>query len=162
MVLAGLTDRSWRALRALYRLGARRDFDVAALNPFSSRVRDVVEIVARGRRVMELHGDARKPLLVTEMSWPSALGSVRMPLGYEETERGQARKLRTALLALARHRRGLGVRGVFWYTWLTADDNPFYSFAWSGLRRLEESTVVSKPAYHALRRVARRLRGARR
>jgi polysaccharide biosynthesis protein PslG len=157
VILAGLSDRSWTALAALYRLGVRRSFDAVALNPFSSKVNDVVAVLERNRRVMAANGDARKPLLVTETTWPSAWGQVKTPYGYEETESGQALKLRRAMLAYARERRRLRIAQVFWYTWMSGDSNPDYPFDWSGLRRFDGARTSSKPALGAFRRVARRL-----
>jgi hypothetical protein len=157
VILAGLSDRSWAALAALYRLGVRRSFDAVALNPFTSKVKDVIAVLERNRRVMAANGDARKPLLVTETTWPSAWGQVKTPYGYEETESGQAVKLRRAMLAYARQRRRLRIAQVFWYTWMSGDSNPDYPFDWSGLRRFDGARVSSKPALGAFRRVARRL-----
>ena len=157
VILAGLSDRSWTALAALYRLGVRRSFDAVALNPFTSRVKDVITVLERSRRVMAANGDARKPLLVTETTWPSAWGQVKTPFGYEETERGQAVKLRQAMLAYARERRRLRIAQVFWYTWMGGDSNPDYPFDWSGLRSFDGAHTRSKPALSAFRRVARKL-----
>ena len=42
------------------------------------------------RDVMARHGDARKPLLLTELSWPSAKGKTRTRYGFEVSERDQA------------------------------------------------------------------------
>jgi hypothetical protein len=162
VVLAGLSDRSWQALAELYRAGLRRSFDAVAANPFTARVRDVLHILGRDRKVMARYGDARKPLLVTETSWPSALGHVTVRYGYEESARGQARKLREALLAFARERTRLRLQQVFWYTWMTFDHDTAYPFDWSGLRRFDGARVHSKPALLALRAVARRLEGRRR
>ena len=106
---------------------------------------------------MGRNGDSRKPILVTETSWPSGIGHLVRPFGYEQTERGQASKLRQALQTLAGVRGRLRIRQVFWYTWMSYDRDPLYGFDWAGVRRLEGSTVRSKPAYFALRRVARRL-----
>jgi hypothetical protein len=159
VVLAGLTASSWTSLAKLYRLGAVASADIVALNPFSAEPRSVVRIVRRARTVMNRNGDALKPLLVTEMSWPSAKDRVVAPFGYEETEAGQARRLEEALLALARERVRLRIRRVFWYTWMSLDRDPGYSFDWAGVRRLESTRVATKPAYHSLRRVARALEG---
>jgi hypothetical protein len=159
VVLAGLTDRSWESLRQLYRLGIRRNVDAVALNPFSAEVRGVVRIVRRARAVMARHGDARKPILITETSWPSGKPHLVRPFGFEQTEQGQARRVREALSTLARKRLRLRIRQVFWYTWMSYDRNPSYGFDWAGVRRLEGSTVTAKPAYFALRRVAKRLAG---
>jgi hypothetical protein len=159
VVLAGLTASSWTSLAKLYRLGAVRSADMVALNPFSAEPRSVVRIVKRARKVMTRNGDGLKPLLVTETSWPSAKNRVADPFGYEETEAGQARRLQEVLRALARERVRLRIRQVFWYTWMSFDRDPGYSFDWAGVRRLEGTRVATKPAYHALRRVARALEG---
>ena len=159
VVLAGLTGTSWQDLRKLYRLGIRRNVDAVALNPFSAEVRNVVRIVRRARKVMRLNGDARKPILVTETSWSSGKGLLITPYGYEHTEKGQAKKVTEAFLALAGERRRLRIRQVFWYTWMSYDKDPYYGFDWAGVRRLEGSAITTKPAYYALRRVARRLEG---
>lgn len=159
VVLAGLTDLSWRALRSLYELGVRRDADVVALNPFTALPRNLLKLVRRARAVMDGHGDAAKPLLITELSWPSAKDRVDDPFGYEVTERGQAKRLGQALRMLARKRRSFGIRQVFWYTWLSYDRDPLYSFDWAGVRRFEGTTIATKPAYWALRRTARALAG---
>jgi hypothetical protein len=42
---------------------------------------------------------------------------------------------------------------------MSYDRDPAYGFDWAGVRRLEGSTITTKPAYYALRRVARRLAG---
>ncbi len=159
VILAGLTGRSWRDLRRLYRLGIGKMVDTIGLNPFSDEVPNVIRIVRLARKVMRQNGDARKALVVTETSWPSGLGKVLTPFGYEQTERGQAKKLQEALLAFARERRRLRIRQVFWYTWMSYDTDVSYGFDFAGVRRLEGSTIITKPAYYALRRVARRLAG---
>jgi hypothetical protein len=159
VVLAGLTASSWTSLAKLYRLGAGASVDMVALNPFSAEPRSVVRIVRRARKVMSRNGDGLKPLLVTETSWPSAKNRVVAPFGYEETEAGQARRLEEVLLALARERVRLRIRQVFWYTWMSLDRDPGYSFDWAGVRRLESTGIATKPAYHSLRRVARALEG---
>ena len=158
-MLGGLTASSWTSLAKLYRLGAGASVDMVALNPFSAEPRSVVRIVRRARKVMSRNGDALKPLLVTETSWPSAKNRVVAPFGYEETEAGQARKLEQALLALAGERVRLRIRQVFWYTWMSLDRDPGYSFDWASIRRLESTRIATKPAYYSLRRVARALEG---
>ncbi len=159
VVLAGLTDRSWGSLSQLYRLGIRHNVDAVALNSFSAEVPGVVRIVRRARAVMARNGDARKPILLTETSWPSGKRHLVRPFGFEQTEQGQASKLREALVTLARERTRLGIRQVFWYTWMSYDRNPLYGFDWAGVRRLEGSAIRAKPAYFALRKVATRLAG---
>ena len=159
VVLAGLVYDSPAALRAIYRAGGRGHFDVAAVHPFTREVSGVGLLLQRARRTMESYGDARKPLLVTELSWPSARGKIRFPYGYEMNEKGQAARLEAALPYLARRRRELGIERVYWYTWLTREVDRSYPFDYAGLRRLEGDRVVAKPAFAAFRRTALRLQG---
>jgi hypothetical protein len=97
---------------------------------------------------MARHGDSGKPLYLSELSWPSSRGQIPVRYGYETGERGQARRLTSALRLLAANRRRLGLRRVYWYTWLTRETSPNYPFDYAGLRRLHETRVRSKPALH--------------
>ena len=157
VVLAGLVYNSPAALRSIYRAGGRAHFDVAAVHPFTLHVSGVGLLIERARRMMETYGDARKPLLVTELSWPSARGRIRFPYGYEMTEKGQAQRVGAALPYLVRRRRELGIERVYWYTWLTREVDSSYPFDYAGLRRLEGDRVVAKPALAAFRESALRL-----
>jgi hypothetical protein len=156
LVLAGLPNKSWAALRSIYAAGGRKTFDVVALHPYTGKPVNVVELVRRARRIMKRYGDRRKPLWVTELSWPAALGKLD-PHGFETTEKGQAQRLRRGLELLARNRRSLRIGRVYWYTWLSLEgtDN---SFGYSGLRRLRDGQVVSAPALGAFRKMAARLK----
>ena len=158
VVAAGLTNKSWEDLDALYRAGAGRLFDAAAIHPFSARVANVVKIVRLTRNVMRRRGDARKPLLLTEVSWSSGKGQSTFNYGWETTERGQAAKVREALTALARERTRLRIGAVYWYTWLSPATGDDESFSYSGLRKLRGGRAVSKPAYGAFRSTVKRLR----
>jgi hypothetical protein len=157
VVLAGLVGRSWDQLAQLYRLGAGRYFDAVAIHPFSAKISNVVKILRLARQVMRRRGDAGKPLLVTELSWPSAKGRTTVKYGFEMTEHGQAARLRAALAAIAADRRRLRIASVYWSSWLSYDRDPNYPFDYAGLRRLDGDRVVAKPAYFAFRQVARRL-----
>jgi hypothetical protein len=158
VVLAGLTNRSWIDLRKVYSAGGRGLFDIAAAHPFSRRVSNVVKIVGLVRQEMARAGDARTPLLVTELSWTSGLGRATQTYGWETSEAGQASRLRSALTRLAADRARFRLLGVYWYTWLSPRIGRSDSFAYSGLRRLNGAgRPVSKPALAAFRSVARRL-----
>jgi Glycosyl hydrolase catalytic core len=155
-ILAGLPN-GWDALRRIYQAGGRRYFDAAAVHPYTARADRVHRYVLAVRRVMRRFGDRRKPVWVTEISWPAAQGRIDDPIGIATDDRGQARRLRIGLTALAAARRRLRVRRVYWYTWLSAESSASV-FAWSGLRRLHDGAVISTPALHAFRATARRLR----
>jgi hypothetical protein len=160
IVLAGLTNKSWKALRSIYRAGGRGNFDAVALHPFTRKPADVLRLVRLARGVMARYGDGRLPVWVTELSWPAAKGKVRKRnrTGFEVTNAVQARNMGLVLRLLARERRRLRIERVVWYTWLSAESgqNPFN---WSGLRRLRKGSVVDTPALRAFRRAARALRG---
>jgi polysaccharide biosynthesis protein PslG len=161
VVLAGLVYDSPRALRAIYGAGGRKHFDVVGLHPFTLQVRNVAALIEQAREVMRDHGDARKPALVTELSWPSARGKVPRQYGYEMDEKGQAARVRSALPYLAARRRALRIERIYWYSWLTREVDPEYPFDYAGLRRLEDDRVVAKPAFAAFSRTARELQGLR-
>jgi hypothetical protein len=158
IVLAGLPNRSWQALDAVYAAGGRGSFDAVALHPYTGKPRDVVRLVELARGVMRRHHDARRPVWITELSWPAAKGKVAGTPGFETTERGQASRLREALRRLARARRSLRIERVYWYTWLSAEEGSS-AFGWSGLRRVRAGSVVSAPALAAFHAAARRLEG---
>lgn len=160
IVLAGLPNDSWPALRSLYRHGARGLFDVVAVHPFTGHVRDTVRILQNVREVMRRRGDARKPIWVTELSWTSAGHRTEWRYGNETTEAGQARRLKAAMKLLAKRRRALRLERVYWYTWMTADRDPQYPFDYAGLSRLDPNgAIVRKPGFAALRQAALRLEG---
>jgi hypothetical protein len=156
LVLAGLPNKSWAALRNIYAAGGRKTFDVVALHPYTGKPVNVVELVRRARRIMKRYGDRKKPIWVTELSWPAAVGKLDTH-GFETTEKGQVKRLRKGLELLAANRRKLRIGRVYWYTWLSLEgtDN---SFGYSGLRRLRDGQVVSAPALAAFREMASRLR----
>lgn len=158
IVLAGLSNFSWRDLADIYRQpGARRLFDVVAIHPFTKRPAGLVTIAERVRRTMRRYGDARKGLAITEFSFPSSRGKVE-GYGFETTPRGQARSVARTLALMARERGRLRLRELFHYTWTTADRPGEDSFTYAGLRRLTESgRTVPKPAHRSFRRAALRL-----
>jgi hypothetical protein len=157
VLLAGLPNRSWTALRAIYRAGGRRAFDAVALHPYTTQPTHVVTLVRFARRVMKRFGDRRKRVWITELSWPASEGKADAPLGFETTDRGQAQRLRGTLRRLAAEQRALRLRRIYWYTWLSTEggDN---AFNWSGLRRIRDGRTISTPALTMFRRAARRLR----
>jgi hypothetical protein len=159
VVLCGLANFSWIALRAIYRAGGRGLFDIGAVHPFTSTPRLAVKIVRYNRAVMRKNGDGRKPLYITELTWSSAKGKTRNTFGWETTERGQASRLTEAYRRLVAARRSLGIARAYWYTWLTPDASSPNSFDWSGLRKLSGGGIVDKPALRAYRAVARRIEG---
>jgi hypothetical protein len=156
-ILAGLPNKSWAALRSIYGAGGRGAFDAVALHPYTGKPVNVVKLVSLTRRVMRRYGDKRKPVWVTELSWPASIGKTNSTGGFETDDKGQANRLRKGLVLLARARRKLRIQRVYWYTWLSAEQGAS-SFGWSGLRRIRAGQVVSAPSLSAFRRTAQLLR----
>ena len=119
MILAGLPNESWIALRKIYKAGGRRYFDAVALHPYTGKPRNVVRLAEFARREMRRFSDGRKPIWITELSWPAAKGKTRNTTGFETTDAGQAQRLREGVRLLARARKRLRIERVFWYTWLS-------------------------------------------
>jgi polysaccharide biosynthesis protein PslG len=158
VVLAGLPNESWKALRRIYAAGGRGTFDAVALHPYTGQPADVLRLVRYARNVMRNAGDGRRPVWITELSWPAAKGGVPHPVGFETTDKGQARRLDAVMKLLVQNRRERKIARVFWYTWLSRERGPS-AFDWSGLRRLRGGEVVSAPALAVFRRWARKLEG---
>ena len=158
VILAGLPNESWKALRTVYAAGARGHFDAVAIHPYTGKPRNVIRLIELARSVMRQAHDPRTPVWVTELSWPAALGKVQMTHGFETTDSGQARKLTQGLARLVAARKRLRIGKVIWYTWLSVEGGE-NSFAWSGLRRVRGPELFSSPALAAFRLVARRLEG---
>src|SRR5579859_3664230 len=122
IVLAGLANYSWTALRSIYRVrGARSLFDIVGMHPYTKTPQGVIQILSLARQVMRNHGDGAKPMLADEISWPSSLGQTPHDTGYDfaTTEAGQAHNVAAVLPMLAADRVKLGLIGVYYYTWAT-------------------------------------------
>ena len=156
IVLAGLPNISWVALRQIYRAGGRGSFDAVALHPYTSTPANIMRLVRLARTETRRFHDGRVPIWLTEISWAASRGKVKGLPGLVTDERGQAARLRKALRELTRARKRYRIEKVIWYTWISREGsrNPF---DWSGLRRVRGDKVVSAPALAVFRRAARRL-----
>jgi hypothetical protein len=156
VVMAGLANFSWRDLEKLYKAHVKGLFDVAAVHPFSGFPRDSVKIVKYNRRVMDHHGDRRRPIWLTELTWTSAKGKTKNIHNWETTESGQATRLTRGYTLYVKARRQLRLQRIYWYTW-AGYDSPPNSFDYSGLRHSTPDGVFSdKPALDAFRRITQR------
>lgn len=157
IVLAGLSNRSWVDLGKIYRQpGARALFDFAAVHPYTARPENVIRTLELVRRTMRNRGDRRKPVVLTELGWPSSQGKAK-GFGFETTERNQARRLARVLPLLSRARTRLRLTGFYYYTWISRED-PSEPFNYAGLRRLTSSgRSAPKPVFRTFRRGALRL-----
>lgn len=159
IVLAGMPDYVWADLALLYKGGARGLFDAVAVHPYTKTVQGVITILQLVRRVMDRAGDRRKPIILTELNWPAALHRTPFYAGFETTAAGQARKIAAAIPLLARYRRRLGLRGFYYYTWVTNDVPGGDPFQFAGLLGRSHGRFVKEPAYDAFRRAALALEG---
>ncbi|MBV9355506.1 MAG: hypothetical protein JO023_08255 [Chloroflexi bacterium] len=157
VVLAGFADFSWQYVAQVYRVaGASRLFDVVAIHPYTASPAGVIEILNRVRAVMDTFGDTRKPLLATEITWPSSQGKAPPQFGVSTTESQQAQRLDQLLPLLLADRARLGLLGFYWYTWM-GDEGPRmqpYAFDYSGLLKYVSGSISPKPALAVFRRWA--------
>jgi Beta-galactosidase len=159
IVLAGLVGTSWSALAHVYQAGGRRLFDEVAIHPFTLEPKNVLVILERVRRVMRRYHDARKPMLITELTWPAAKGfRLTRTYGYEVNDAQQARKLGQVVPMLVAERRALRLERMYWYTWISTAPEPTNDpFSYSGLRQLENGgAVMARPALSVYARLAHR------
>jgi hypothetical protein len=165
VVLAALADASWRVLTTLYRAGVRGSFDVAAINIFTARPGFVIAATRLVRRVLRREREPRKPIWVTETTFPAGKGRVtRPPLSWQQnwytTDRGMAKRLRVLYHLGLRNRRRLRLGRIYWYTWASGYDGQNDLFEYAGLVRYG-SSLSPQPALTAYRRSARRAQGCR-
>jgi hypothetical protein len=161
VVLAGMPNYVWITLAQIYAVrGARRQFDVVAVHPYTSTPAGVIKILTMVRQTMDAHGDSRKPILATEIGWPSSLGKAPQ-YGFETTQSGQASKLAALMPMLAGHRRALRLLGFDYYTWVTDEHPGVGSFSYAGLFHYAKGRILAKPAAATFRREALALEGCR-
>jgi hypothetical protein len=161
-VLAGFADASWKVLTAAYRAGAKGAFDVATINLFTGRPGFVMTAARLTRHVLRREHDGRKPIWVTETTFPAARGLVPPPekewqRRWYTTRSGMAKRL-TELYRLGRvNARRLGLRRIYWYTWASSYHGQDDLFDYSGLVKVgDDGASTSQPALRAYRRASRR------
>ncbi len=163
VVLGALTNLAWRSLGQIYRIhGARGLFDFAAVNGFTKTPAHVMRYLHFVRDAMNRFGDRAKPMLATEVSWPSASGQTSSRYDFDTTEAGQARDITTLLPLLGRQRAALRLAGFYYYTWIGDEQRGTQAFNFAGLLRLNAGRITVKPALGAFRRGALALEGCRR
>jgi hypothetical protein len=161
IVLAGLADFAWDHLDHLNRFKIRRLFDVAALNLFTGRPRLLIKGVYKFRRALRRGREGRKPLWVTETTWPAGKGRVPVPdplwqRAWYTTDAGMASRLRGAYRLGARFSARLRIGRMYWYTWSSAyRDGDLFDY--TGLNRYQGGEFEPRPALAAYSAVARRL-----
>ncbi len=165
VVLGALTNFAWRSIGQIYKLaGARRLFDIVAINGFSKTPADVLLYMRFMRNALIRGGDAHKPMIASEISWPSAQGTdTRQIFDFDTTVAGQAHDIATVLPMIGRQRVRLGLIGFYYFTWIGNEDPPHnQAFQFAGLLRYRNGNVSPKPALAAFRRGALALEHCRR
>jgi hypothetical protein len=156
IVLAGIAPvgygmKTWVFMRRLLRVpGVRRDFDFAAIHPYSATIPELDYQLGKVRAAMVAGGAGHKPLLVTEFGVASRGDH---PSAFVLGEEGQARFLRNAYERLLTMRRHWHIAGAYWYTWQDeAKADPHCAFCQgAGLLRLNGT---AKPAWFVYQRLA--------
>lgn len=132
IVLAGVAPvgygmKTWVFMRRLLRVhGVRRDFDFAAIHPYSADIAELDYQLEKVRAAMVAGGAGHKPLIVTEFGVASHGG---YPSAFVVGESGEAGFLRDAYARLLYMRHRWRIAGAYWFTWqdeATAD--PHCSF----------------------------------
>ena len=159
VVSPGFPDRSWESIAALEKGGGKGLWDVIAVHPYTYEPGNVLRIVKLVRAALKRVGEPKIPMWATEITWSSAEGKVKQPLGFETTEKDQAARLSRVFPLLVKSRAKLGLDRIYWESWLTGDADRGNTFDYSGLRELRpDGTVRAKPAFFAYERLARQIR----
>ena len=93
------------------------------MHPYTAQPAGVLTILKRDRAALDAHGARDKPLLATEITWPSSSGHAPPQFGVGVTETEQAQRIDAVMPMLAAARTKLELAGVYWYTWL-GDESP--------------------------------------
>jgi len=155
VVLASLTNLAWVSLGQIYKIGgASKLFDIAAVNGFTKTPADVILYMQLMRNAMDHFKAGHKPLIATELSWPSAQGKTPQHYDFNTTEAGQARNIATLLPLIGKDRVELGLAAFYYYTWIGAETPGAPAFSFAGLLRDQNGQVTAKPALVAYRKGA--------
>src|SRR4051794_13628560 len=165
---ASQPQTSWAALGRIYDaldagdLG--RPFDATATHIYTSKAADAVRVMRETRKVMNAHGDAKRPAQVTELAWPASKGKLRDAKGRKRTffaetdQKGMATRLTKGVLALAAQRKALNITGVDWFQWISPYSGTADAFSYSGLRRAHRQ-INDTPAMAAFKTARRKPEG---
>jgi hypothetical protein len=161
IVLAGVAPvgygmKTWVFMRRLLRVpGIVKDFDFAALHPYSATIPELDYQLEKVRTAMAAGGAAHKPLLVTEFGVAS---HGDYPSAFVVGEGGQAQFLHAAYSRLIAMRHRWRIAGAYWYTWQDeAEADPHCGFCQgAGLLRLDGT---AKPSWFAYQHLAASTKG---
>ncbi|HEX3689712.1 MAG TPA: hypothetical protein VHV28_08445 [Solirubrobacteraceae bacterium] len=163
VVLGALTNTAWKSLGQIYKINGAKDlFDVVSINGFTKVPANVMRFMLFVRHAMSRFGDSAKPLMATEISWPSAKGKTKAKYDFITTPAGQARNIAALFPLIGQDRLALHLIGVYWYTWMGQEDPNTGPFNFSGLLGFHNGDVTVKPALAAFKTAALALEGCKR
>jgi polysaccharide biosynthesis protein PslG len=155
VVLAGMVNRSWRFIGAVYEIhGAHRLFDVVGVHPYTHAPGGIITILTRVRRAMNAAGDRHKPIVVDEFGWNSSIGKSPQSFGIETSEAGQAHNLATAVRLISQARAHLGLMGFDYNDWASAETVGASEWEFAGLSRYQDGRFTRKPGFGVFRKDA--------
>lgn len=151
IVLGGLASHT--SLEAVYTAGGGPFFDIASVHYYPTRplVRRVRGVVREARRILAAHGDANKPLWLTEVGMATQAPSTPSGFGGHTDEQTHARFVRDLY-------RRAPADAIFYYQ---LRDSAIFDASGRVLKRVywglsDRDGARHKPAYAAFRAVGRR------
>ena len=161
VVLAGISNESWKYLDHMYRKGRIKGaFDVAALHPYTSKPDGIITLVKRFRIVMRRNGNGSMPLWVTELGLPASKGRIDSQNKLQTTDEGMGDYLTRAFKLLVKNQSSslANVQRVYWYNW--ASVYCCEQFRFTGLMKYDnKATTTPMPALEDYVASARRYQG---
>jgi hypothetical protein len=136
-----------RFLSRMYKLRkGRRLFDAVGVHPYAARPAQVLRLTRSVRRVMNEHGDRRKPIWITELGWTTG-GQFWSQSLYHATPTQQATRIGRVTRLLIANRRRLSLKRVDWFTWRDLDSSG--TLFWAAYTGLFTANGQPKPAWAA-------------
>jgi hypothetical protein len=152
VVLGALTNLAWKSIDQLYRIGGTRAlFDEVSVNGFTKLPADVILYMRFMRDAMDHYHDGAKPLLATELSFPSAVGKSKQQFDFDTTEAGQARNIKALLPLIGAAYKQLGLAAIYYDTWIGDENDHSLAFNFAGLLRFKKGKISTKPGLAAFR-----------
>ena len=149
IVLGGLvayaTNTAWNFLGNLYQVaGAKGNFDVAALHPYSPDLNYFRNAIQQFRGVMKQYGDGGKQLWLTEVGWGSDPPD---QFGINKGLAGQNNLLSASFNLVLSNRSAWNVQRVFWFYWRDPPTHLSGSCSFCSSAGLLYYSRTAKPAY---------------
>jgi Glycosyl hydrolase catalytic core len=142
-------------VEGMYRAGARGSFDTLAIHPYARDAAGVAAAVQDARHIMDVNGDTRSRIWVTELGWADSGPSSSFTVGPQ----GQARRIQAALKDLYDLRSQDRLSGVVYFGWRDgAPYAPSFKDFWGLHTGLVTLKGQPKPALRAFAGTVARLR----